>query len=47
MSFLHGKYMPMGKVVKGEIPFALSAFAELIILIFVPQIITFFPALLS
>lgn len=39
--------LPMGKVVKGEIPFALSAFAALIILIFVPQIITFFPALLS
>lgn len=39
--------LPMNRVVKGEIPFALAAFAALIVLMFVPQIITFFPALLT
>lgn len=37
--------LPMSRIVKGEIPFALSALAALLILVFVPQIITVFSSL--
>ena len=39
--------LPMSRIAKGELPFALTALATLIILIFVPQITTFFPSLLK
>lgn len=39
--------LSMGKIVRGEIPFALMALVALIILIFVPEIITFFPNMLQ
>lgn len=39
-------HLPMSKVVKGEIPFALTALVVLLMLMFIPQIITFFPSIL-
>ena len=38
--------LSMGQVVKGEIPFALTALVVLVILMFVPPIIMFFPSIL-
>ena len=39
--------LPMSRIARGEMPFALTALASLIILIFIPQIVTFFPSLLK
>lgn len=39
--------LPMGRIARGELPFALTALACLIILLFVPQIVMFFPNLLG
>ena len=39
--------LPMSRIARGELPFALTALASLIILIFIPQIVTFFPSLLK
>lgn len=39
--------LSMGRIARGEVPFALMALVALIILIFVPEIITFFPNMLQ